>query len=588
MTRRQLVSETPDDGVISETRPAAVVDATAELTDGYHLVVDALKLNDVETIYGVVGIPITDLARIAQASGIRYIGFRHESDAGHAAAAAGFLTQKPGICLTVSAPGFLNGLVALANATANCFPMVQISGSSERHIVDLKRGDYEELDQLAAAQPFVKAAYRVNRVQDIGRGVARAIRTALSGRPGGVYLDIPAAVLGQVIDVDAGEVSLRRVVDPAPRQLPAPEAVDRAIDLLATAQRPLVVLGKGAAYSQADKQIRAFIEATGLPFLPMSMAKGLLPDYHPQSVATARSLALRRADVVMLVGARLNWLLGHGEAPQWNPEAKFIQVDIEPTELDSNQPILAPLVGDIGSVMTALIERTGPGQITAPSQWRHELAERSAQNAAKMSGRLNTDAQPMQFYGALRAVRDVLHEYPDAYVVNEGANALDIARNVIDMRVPRHRLDSGTWGVMGVGMGYAIAAAVESGAPVVAIEGDSAFGFSGMELETICRYRLPIVVVVLNNGGVYRGDGTNSVSTDPAPTTLMAGARYDRLIEAFGGKGYHVTTPTQVTIALTRALMSRGPALIHCVIDPADGTESGHLTHLNPVGVEHK
>jgi oxalyl-CoA decarboxylase len=495
------------------------------------------------------------------------------------------LTKKPGICLTVSAPGFLNGLVALANATTNCFPMVQISGSSERHIVDLKQGDYEELDQLAAAQPFVKAAYRVNRVQDIGRGVARAIRTAVSGRPGGVYLDIPAAVLGQVIDAAAGDASLRRVVDPAPRQLPAPEAVDRAIELLADAQRPLLVLGKGAAYSQADKQIRAFIEATGLPFLPMSMAKGLLPDDHPQSVAAARSLALRRADVVMLVGARLNWLLGHGETPQWNPDATFIQVDIEPTELDSNQPIAAPLVGDIGSVMTALVERTAPGQLTAPTPWHHELAERTAQNTAKMSQRLDVDRHPMQFHGALRGIRDVLREYPDAYVVNEGANALDMARNVIDMQVPRHRLDSGTWGVMGIGMGYAIAAAVESGAPVVAIEGDSAFGFSGMELETICRYRLPVVVVVLNNGGVYRGDGTNAASTDPAPTTLMPHARHDRLIEAFGGRGYQATTREQVTIALTGALMSRGPALIDCVIDPSDGTESGHLTQLNPTGV---
>ena len=573
---------------LSSKDTATPVDTAAPLTDGYHLVVEALKLNDVRTIYGVVGIPITDVARVAQASGIRYIGFRHESDAGHAAAAAGFLTKKPGICLTVSAPGFLNGLVALANATTNCFPMVQISGSSERHIVDLKQGDYEELDQLAAAQPFAKAAYRVNRVEDIGRGVARAIRTAVSGRPGGVYLDIPAAVLGEVIDAAAGGASLRRVVDPAPRQLPAPEAVDRAVSLLANAQRPLVVLGKGAAYAQADKQIRAFIQATGLPFLPMSMAKGLLSDNDPQSVAAARSLALRRADVVLLVGARLNWLLGHGEAPQWNPDAKFIQVDIEPTELDSNQPIAAPLVGDIGSVMAALIDRTEPGQITASAPWRHELAERSAQNAAKMSQRLDADPDPMQFYGALRAIRDVLREYPHAYVVNEGANALDFARNVIDMHLPRHRLDSGTWGVMGIGMGYAIAAAVESGEPVVAIEGDSAFGFSGMELETICRYRLPVVTIVLNNGGVYRGDGVNTASADPSPTTLMPRARHDRLIEAFGGKGYQATTPDQLTIALTGALMSGGPALIDCVIDPSDGTESGHLTHLNPTGVGNK
>jgi oxalyl-CoA decarboxylase len=563
----------------------ATADAPAELTDGYHLVVDALKLNDVETIYGLVGIPITDLARLAQAQGIRYIGFRHESNAGHAAAIAGYLTKKPGVCLTVSAPGFLNGLVALANATTNCFPMVQISGSSERHIVDLRQGDYEEMDQLAAAQPFVKAAYRISRVEDIGRGIARALRTAISGRPGGVYLDIPSAVLGSIMDKATGDKTLSRIVDPAPRQLPAPEAVDRAIELLAGAERPLVVLGKGAAYAQADDQIREFIESTGIPYVPMSMAKGLLPDDHPQSAATARSLALRKADVVMLVGARLNWLLNHGEAPSWNPDAKFIQVDIEPKEMDSNQPIAAPLVGDVGSVLDALAERTKPGQIATPDEWRNELAARSAQNVAKMAERLKADPHPMQFMGALKAVRDVVHEHPETYIVNEGANALDIARNVIDMHVPRHRLDSGTWGVMGIGMGYAIAAAVESGKPVVAVEGDSAFGFSGMELETICRYKLPVITVIMNNGGVYRGDDVNPLDDAPSPTTLMSEARHDKMIEAFGGKGYRATTPAEVTAALTEALASGGPALIDCVIDPSAGTESGHIAHLNPKGI---
>ena len=488
--------------------------------------------------------------------------------------------------MTVSGPGFLNGLVALANATTNCFPVVQISGSSDRHIVDLKRGDYEELDQMTAAERFAKAAYRVDRAEDIGRGIARAIRTAVSGRPGGVYLDIPAAVLGEVIDADTGAASLWRVVDPAPRQLPAPEAVDRAIKLLAGAQRPLVVLGKGAAYAQADKQIQTFIETTGLPYLPMSMAKGLLRDDHPQSVAAARSLALRDADVVMLVGARLNWLLGHGEAPQWNPDAKFIQVDIQAAEFDSNQPIAAPLLGDIGSVMDALVERDR-GQIMAATPWREQLAAHSAQNVAKMAKRLAADPHPMQFYGALRAIRDVVHTHPQAYIVNEGANTLDFARNVIDMRVPRHRLDCGTWGIMGIGMGYAIGAAVETDAPVVAIEGDSAFGFSGMELETICRYHLPIVVVVFNNGGVYKGDDVNSVSADPAPTVLMPTAHHDRLIEAFGGKGYQATTPAELTAALREALASGAPALIDCVIDPTAGTESGHLTNLNPKGVGH-
>jgi oxalyl-CoA decarboxylase len=554
------------------------------LTDGIHLVVDALKLNDVHTIYGVVGIPITDLARLAQASGVRYIGFRHESDAGHAAAAAGFLTQRPGICLTVSAPGFLNGLVALANATMNCFPMVQISGSSERHIVDLQRGDYEEMDQLAVAKPLAKAAYRVSRAEDIGRGVARAIRTAVCGRPGGVYLDIPGAVLGEVLDAKQAAATLWRVVDPAPRQLPDQEAVDRAVDLLASAERPLIVLGKGAAYAQADEQIREFVETTGVPYLAMSMAKGLLPDDHPQSAATARSLALRRADVVMLVGARLNWLLGQGDSPPWSSDVKFIQVDIAAAEMDSNQPTAAPLVGDIGSVMEALVERSKSGRITVPADWREELSSRSAQNVAKMADRLTAaqTAHPMKFLGALQAIHDVVHDNPRIYVVNEGANALDLARNTIGMQVPRHRLDSGTWGVMGIGMGYAIAAAVETGDPVVAIEGDSAFGFSGMELETICRYNLPIVTVILNNSGVYRGDD-NSGSADPAPTALRA--RHEVMIEAFGGNGYQASTPAEVGAALRGALAGGGPALIDCLIDASDGTESGNIAHLNPRGI---
>lgn len=552
------------------------------LTDGFHLVVDALRLNDVDTIYGVVGIPITDLARLAQASGIRYIGFRHESAAGHAAAAAGFLTKKPGVLLTVSGPGFLNGMVALANATVNCFPMVHIAGSSDRAIVDLARGDYEELDQLAAAKQFAKASYRIDRVEDIGRGVARAIRTAVSGRPGGVYLDIPGAVLGEVIDAAAGAKTVWKVNDPAPRQLPAESNVEQALELLAEAQRPLIVLGKGAAYAQSDQSITTFVEQSGIPYVPMSMAKGLLPDDHPQSAAAARSLALAKADVVLLVGARLNWLLAHGEAPQWSPQAKFIQIDIEATEFDSNQPTTVPLAGDIGSVMDALVAATDRQPISCPADWRQELADRTSVNDAKMAARLAEDPEPMRFYNALRAVRDVLRDHPEAYVVNEGANTLDMGRNVLGMSVPRHRLDSGTWGVMGVGLGYAIAAAVESGQPVVAIEGDSAFGFSGMEIETICRYQLPITVVILNNGGVYRGDDVDPCGTDPAPTALSPNARHEKIIEAFGGVGHHVRTSGELAAALADALTSRRPTLIDCELDTTAGTESGHLTNLNP------
>ena len=245
----------------------------------------------------------------------------------------------------MSAPGFLNGLTALANATVNCFPMILISGSSEREIVDLAQGDYEEMDQLNAAKPFCKAAFRVLHAQDIGIGVARAIRAALSGRPGGVYLDLPAKLFGQTMDALAGKQSLVKVVDPAPRQIPAPDAVQRALDLLKSAKRPLILLGKGASYARADAEIRALVERSGIPYLPMSMAKGLLPDNHAQSASAARSYVLAEADVVMLVGARLNWLLSHGKGKTWGQDKgakQFIQVDIAPTEIDSNVAIAAP------------------------------------------------------------------------------------------------------------------------------------------------------------------------------------------------------------------------------------------------------
>lgn len=549
------------------------------MTDGFHLVVDALKLNGIDTIYGVAGIPITDLLRLAQEEGIRYIGFRHEQSAANAAAIAGYLTKKPGVCMTVSGPGFLNGMVALANATTNCFPMILISGSSDRAIVDLEQGDYEELDQMSAAKPYAKASFRVNRPQDIGIGLARAIHAAVSGRPGGVYLDLTAEVLGATLDVETAKKSLVKPVDPAPSQVPSAESIKRAVGLLAGAKRPLIILGKGAAYAQADQEIRTFVESTGIPFLPMSMAKGLLPDSHPQSAAAARSYAIGQADVVVLMGARLNWLLSHGKGPLWSDSTQYVQIDISPTEMDSNRPIAAPVVGDIKSSVSALLAEIKPNQIQPSAEWISGIAERKQKNVQRMAERLNADPTPMNFSSALRAVRDVLADRPDIYVVNEGANTLDFARNIIDMSEPRKRLDSGTWGIMGIGMGYAIAAAVESGKPVVAIEGDSAFGFSGMELETICRYRLPVVVVVLNNGGIYRGDPVGSA---PSPTGFVHDSRYDKLIEAFGGKGYHVETTGNLEEALKEAIEKGTPALINCVIDPAAGTESGHIQSLNP------
>jgi oxalyl-CoA decarboxylase len=560
-----------------------------ELTDGFHLVIDALKLNGINTIYGVPGIPITDLGRMMQASGIRVLSFRHEQNAGYAASIAGYLTKKPGVCLTVSAPGFLNGLTALAHATTNCFPMILISGSSEREIVDLQQGDYEEMDQLAIAKPLCKAAFRVLHAADIGIGLARAIRAAVSGRPGGVYLDLPAKLFGQVMDAAAGAKSLVKVIDAAPAQIPAPSAVKRALDVLKAAKRPLIILGKGAAYAQADDDIKKFVEKSGVPFLQMSMAKGLLPDTHAQSAGAARSTVLKDADVVMLIGARLNWLLSHGKGKTWgDAPKKFIQIDIEPKEMDSNVEIVAPVVGDIGSCVSALLEGMGGNWTAAPADWMSTVGKKRDDNVAKMAPKLMSNASPMDYHGALGALRTIVKERPDAILVNEGANTLDLARGVIDMYKPRKRLDVGTWGVMGIGMGYAIAAAIETGKPVLCVEGDSAFGFSGMEVETICRYKLPICIVIFNNDGIYRGTDVNSANSDPATTVFVKGSRYDKMMEAFGGTGVNATSPDELKRAVNEAMDSGKPTLINAVIDPAAGSESGRIGNLNPQSVLQK
>ena len=563
-----------------------------ELTDGFHLLIDALKTNGLNTIYGVPGIPITDFGRLAQASGMRVLSFRHEQHAGNAAAIAGYLTKKPGLCLTVSAPGFLNGLTALANATTNCFPMILISGSSEREIVDLQQGDYEEMDQLAIAKPLCKAAFRVLHAEDIGIAVARAIRAAVSGRPGGVYLDVPAKLFGQVMDAQAGARSIVKVIDPAPAQFPGPDAVARAIDVIKGAKRPLIILGKGASYAQADELIKSFVESSGIPYLPMSMAKGLLPDDHPQSAGAARSLVLKQADVVIMIGARLNWLLSHGKGKSWGaPGSKrFVQIDIEPQEMDSNVEIAAPLVGDIESVLSSLMTSMQGAWPKPPADWISAIQEKRDANLAKMATKLQSNVvSPMDFHSALGALKIIMKERPDTMLVNEGANTLDFARSIIDIYKPRKRIDVGTWGIMGIGMGAAVAAAVETDHRVLAVEGDSAFGFSGMEIETICRYNLPVCVVVFNNNGIYRGTDVNPTGGDDvAPTVFVKNARYDVMMTAFGGHGVSVATRDELTVAVNEALDSGKPTLINAVIDENAGTESGRIGNLNPQSVVSK
>lgn len=555
---------------------------------GMDILARALKHAGIKNVYGLVGIPITEAAYLVQGQGIRFIGFRHEQQAGMAAATDGYLTRTPGVLMTVSSLGFLNGLTALANATVNCYPMIQISGASDPAMVDMNMGTYEQLDQLNTARPLCKAAFRCSHARDIPSSVSRAYRAAVSGRPGGVYIDMTTPALGEVMDAAEADALFYTPVDPYAPVAPNTEAVKRAVGLIASAKRPALLLGKGAAYAQVDDKIRTLAETYSIPYFPMSMAKGLLPDAGPLSALSCRSTIMEQADVVVIVGARLNWLLSFGKG-KWSKDTKFVQLDVDPDEIDCNRPIAAPVIGDLGLSLGALLDGLKGHTMSADPSWVPSLqAEAKAKNA-KFAARLtsNATAVPMDHWTALGVIKPILESNPDVILVNEGANTLDDTRDAIDMSLPRHRIDCATWAIMGMGMGSAVGAAVATGKKVVAVEGDSAFGFSGMDFSTACRFKLPVTVVVFNNGGIYNGIGKPMDATaDPAPTTLDIHARYDKLGEAFGADTYYVQTPDELRQALSASLASCRPSLIDVQLAASSGKESGHIGYLNPAPLQ--
>ncbi|MDE7406834.1 MAG: oxalyl-CoA decarboxylase, partial [Muribaculaceae bacterium] len=490
------------------TAPAAAQPHFPDQVTGMYILAQALKRVGIDTVYGLVGIPVTEAAYAMQKVGMKFVSFRFEQQAGMAAATHGYLTKTPGVLLTVSSLGFMNGLTATANATVNCYPMIQISGATDPDMVDMKMGTYEELDQLNTAKPFVKLALRCSHAKDIPGAVARAYRAAVSGRPGGVYIDMTTPALGEVMDWAEAEKLFYQPVDLYSPVAPNKDAVERAVDVLTSAKRPAILLGKGAAYAQVDDKIKTLIEKYNIPYLPMSMAKGLMPDDGPLSALSCRSTIMSKADVVMVIGARLNWMLSFGK-DKWNPDMKFIQLDVEPQEIDVNVPVAAPVVGDMGESLDAILAAMDGKKMSTDPAWIPSLQAEAKEKGVKFQARLTAaaTAQPMTHWTALNAIKPILESNPDVILVNEGANTLDDTRDTVNMSLPRHRIDCATWAIMGMGMGSTIGAAVATGKSVVAIEGDSAFGFSGMDFSTICRFNLPCTVVIFNNGGVYNGVG---------------------------------------------------------------------------------
>ena len=555
-----------------------------EQVTGMYILAEALKRVGINDVYGLVGIPVTEAAYAMQKIGMNYYGFRFEQQAGMAAATHGYLTKTPGVLLTVSSLGFLNGLTATTNATVNCYPMIQISGASDPTMVDMNMGTYEQLDQLNTARPLVKAAFRCSHAKDIPSAVARAYRAAVSGRPGGVYIDMTTPALGEIMNREDAEKLFYEPVDVYSEVAPNAQSVKRAVEILSNAKRPAILLGKGAAYAQAEDKIKELVETYKIPYLAMSMAKGLLPDNGELSALSCRSTIMEKADVVMVIGARINWMLEFGRG-KWNPDMKFIQLDVEPQEIDRNVPIAAPVVGDMNISLDEILAELKNAKMQIDPTWVPSLQAESKEKNAKFQTRLADAAKvsPMNHWSALSVIKPVLESNPDVILINEGANTLDDTRDSVDMFLPRHRVDCATWSIMGMGMGSAIGAAVSTGKSVVAVEGDSAFGFSGMDFATICRYKLPVKVVIFNNGGIYNGVGVNpSGGEAPAPTTLDINAKYNLIGEAFGADNYRVDNVDDLKKALEAAIASKKPCLIDVQLAADSGKESGHIGYLNP------
>ena len=533
--------------------------------DGARLVARCLKQQGVDELFGVVGIPVTGIAAAAASEGIRYIGTRHEQAAGYAAQAISYLKGRVGACLVVSGPGMTNAISALGNAWANCWPMLLIGGSSNQALNHM--GDFQAAPQVDLAKPFCKWVGQPERIELIPRYIATAVRHSISGRPGPVYLDLPGDVIASSLDEDDLAYPTRVEAPPAPQVDPA--AVKAALAALKSARQPLAIIGKGAAWAGAEEQVRRFIEETQLPFLPSPMGKGVVPDGHPLSVAAARTYALQNADLVFTIGARLNWIMHFGLPPRFREDLRVVQLDIAAEEIGSSVPAEAALVGDAKVVMAQLVAELeeNPWQIAADDPWRQALdKERKAKQETTVP-MLESDEVPMNYYRPLQEIQQALPH--DAIIVTEGASTMDISRQVLDNYEPRKRLDAGTWGTMGVGPGFAIAAQVANpDKRVIALEGDAAFGFDGLEVEVAVRHKLPITWIVFNNNGI--GGGPSSLPEGAAypPNAFVPNARYDKVMEAFGGKGYHAETPQQLRAALQESFDSGETTLINVTINP--------------------
>ncbi|ETN74592.1 thiamine pyrophosphate enzyme, TPP binding domain protein [Necator americanus] len=557
--------------------------------DGASVLAKSLKEQHVEYMFGVVGFPIIEVGMAAQAHGIKYVGCRNEQAACYAAQAMGYLTKKPAVCLVVSGPGLLHAVGGLANATVNCWPVICIGGSSD--VDQENRGAFQEWPQTESARLCCKHVSRPTTLQAIPLHVEKAVRECMYGRPGAVYIDMPGNLVLSTMEEDQIP-SIYRLFVGAEGAVTTTGLSSTIVDSAqscgyhqTSAETP------GAAWSErGSTMVQQFLTSSGLPWLATPGGKGVCTDSHPRSVAPARSFALRESDCIVLIGARLNWMLHFGLPPRFKSNVKVVQIDISPEEFHQNVQTTVPLLGDIGETLSLMISEMSDWKYSEKEKWMIDLLANANKNRAVVEEMAANYSTPLNYYAAYTPIRDFLAKN-DVIVVNEGANTMDIGRTMMPSLLPRRRLDAGTFGTMGVGQGYALAAALfcrdySPTTKVLVVQGDSAFGFSGMEIETIARYKLPVVTVVLNNSGIYRGmlpEDMKAVDGDPTllypVLSLSPECRYDELCRALGGDGYFVKNVPEVEQALSKAFhKTDGPSLINVIIS----TDSERKAQAHP------
>lgn len=522
----------------------------------------ALARQGVDTMFFIMGGPINDALLAAMAKGIRGIDVRHEQAAAMMAHAYARVRSLPGVCLGASGPGTINLTTGLANALVDCAPVVAFGGASP--LGSVGTGAFQEFDQVSVMRPVTKWADRVYSAARIPELVDLAFRHAVSGKPGPVFLDLPGDVLYAEVDEDqvrwprpAGERDVARAGT-------TPEVVDQVLAAIGEAERPIILSGSGVLWSEAAASLRSFVETTGIPLYTTPQGRGVVPESPPYTYALARSTAFKEADLVLVVGTRLNYVFSHGKPPRFSERATFIRIDVDPTEIGASPRVDVGVVGDA----RAVLEQLTRGWIAAGGKagfaaWRSTLAEIEQARVPKHEAQLATDQMPIHPLRLCKEIRDFIDE--DTILCVDGQEILNYGRQSIPSFRPGHRLNSGPFGTMGVGLPFGLGAkAAKPDSKVLVLHGDGSFGLNGMELDTAVRHDLPILVVISLNGGW---------TADPEqkkPGRYLGYTRFDRMAEALGCYGQYVERPEEIRPALERAseaVASGRTAVVNVVTD---------------------